>query len=189
MNSSVELTLDRCVQRLRRRVIAENEQGIQSGTTEKSIDRTPSFYTSRSIVNLSGLSVSDPVPDSNKNQKKPYNVIRKEFLNDCYGRDDTLILNVPSDDIPLAYDGGRYAYEQSNDVDQSFQTDHFPPNRHRRRSNSNPTHVQYLKNTGTSLVSVDSNPGLFLSEGFDDDDVSGMTQSMNTAGSVDKVKK
>lgn len=26
------------------------------------LDRTPSFYTSRSIVNLSGLSVADPVP-------------------------------------------------------------------------------------------------------------------------------
>ena len=27
------------------------------------IDRTPSFYTSRSIINLSGLSVSDRAPD------------------------------------------------------------------------------------------------------------------------------
>ena len=27
------------------------------------LDRTPSFYTTRSIVNLSGLSVSDPVPN------------------------------------------------------------------------------------------------------------------------------
>jgi hypothetical protein len=37
------------------------------------IDRTPSFYTSRSIVNLSGLSVSDPVPLKTQFHRYPSN--------------------------------------------------------------------------------------------------------------------
>ena len=50
----VEMTLDQCVQRLRRRVSVENH------LTAK--DRTPSFHTTRSLINLGGLSVVDPAP-------------------------------------------------------------------------------------------------------------------------------
>ena len=49
--------LHRCVQRLRKRIADENRQGSNARQ-----GRVPSFYTSRSIVNLSGLSVSDPAP-------------------------------------------------------------------------------------------------------------------------------
>ena len=59
---SVEVTLDNCVQRLRKRLTIENYNKRIASETEKGLDRTPSFYTSRSIVNLSGLSVSDPIP-------------------------------------------------------------------------------------------------------------------------------
>lgn len=52
----IEMALDKCVQRLRKRISTENEVS--------KLDRTPSFYTSRSIINLSGLSVADPVPKS-----------------------------------------------------------------------------------------------------------------------------
>jgi TAG lipase/steryl ester hydrolase/phospholipase A2/LPA acyltransferase len=52
----IEMALDKCVQRLRKRISAENEVS--------KLDRTPSFYTSRSIINLSGLSVADPLPKS-----------------------------------------------------------------------------------------------------------------------------
>lgn len=52
---AVEMCLDKCVQQLRKQISSEN-------SSKASIDRTPSFYTSRSIINLSGLSVSDPVP-------------------------------------------------------------------------------------------------------------------------------
>lgn len=65
------MTLDKCVQRLRKRIteesvavaeaVAKVVEGARTGRPTK-MDRTPSFYTSRSIVNLSGLSVSDPVP-------------------------------------------------------------------------------------------------------------------------------
>ena len=59
---SVEVTLDNCVQRLRKRITIENHNKLLTDENEKGLDRTPSFYTSRSIVNLSGLSVSDPTP-------------------------------------------------------------------------------------------------------------------------------
>jgi hypothetical protein len=47
------------VQRLRKRL--SHEESSQSGKGSLP-GRVPSFYTSRSIVNLSGLSVSDPLP-------------------------------------------------------------------------------------------------------------------------------
>ena len=54
-----EITLDRCVQRLRRRIVVESwEKAVVS--TEKTIGgRVPSFFTSNSLVNLSGLGVAD----------------------------------------------------------------------------------------------------------------------------------
>jgi hypothetical protein len=71
----VELTLDKCVQRLRRKLSSEEAERAReqlahahsaqavpaapTGNTDKR-DRTPSFYTSRSLLNLSGLSVADP---------------------------------------------------------------------------------------------------------------------------------
>ena len=71
----VEMTLDKCVQRLRKRISEESEAAhaaasasAESGGRSRlhrvkgKMDRTPSFYTSRSIVNLSGLSVADPTP-------------------------------------------------------------------------------------------------------------------------------
>ena len=64
----VEMTLDKCVQRLRKRFSREPDNGVG-----KMIDRTPSFYTSRSIVNLSGLSVSDPVPLKTQLHRYPSN--------------------------------------------------------------------------------------------------------------------
>jgi hypothetical protein len=65
----VEKTLDKCVQRLRQRITEESDEDLAAmarGAAQhshlRSRDRTPSFYTSRSIVNLSGLSVADPTP-------------------------------------------------------------------------------------------------------------------------------
>lgn len=57
-----EVTLDRCVQRLRRRIVSEswakkrNNSGLSAG---KMGNRVPSFFTSPSLVNLSGLGVGD----------------------------------------------------------------------------------------------------------------------------------
>jgi hypothetical protein len=64
----VEKTLDKCVQRLRQRITEESDENLVAMARDvtqhpsKNRDRTPSFYTSRSIVNLSGLSVADPTP-------------------------------------------------------------------------------------------------------------------------------
>jgi hypothetical protein len=64
-----EVTLDKCVQKLRKRITDESERqsaaianAFQDAAAKGKLDRTPSFYTSRSIVNLSGLSIADPVP-------------------------------------------------------------------------------------------------------------------------------
>lgn len=78
----VEMTLDKCVQRLRKRFSSEPEKG--SGMK----DRTPSFYTSRSIVNLSGLSVADPVPLKTRLVKKPSNMSQSSNSGDNLGQFD-----------------------------------------------------------------------------------------------------
>lgn len=58
-----EVTLDRCVQRLRKRIVAESwaKKRTNSGnlSTGKMGNRVPSFFNSPSLVNLSGLGVSD----------------------------------------------------------------------------------------------------------------------------------
>lgn len=59
-----EITLDRCVQRLRKRLLQESwEKHSKSaenvGQSGKMESRVPSFFTSSSLVNLSGLGVSD----------------------------------------------------------------------------------------------------------------------------------
>jgi predicted acylesterase/phospholipase RssA len=58
-----EMTLDRCVQRLRKRVILESWEvrsgvGVES-TTDKMGKRVPSFFTSPSLVNMGGLTIGD----------------------------------------------------------------------------------------------------------------------------------
>jgi hypothetical protein len=60
-----EITLDRCVQRLRKRIVQES-WGKQSRASAENVEshnkissRVPSFFTSNSLVNLSGLGVSD----------------------------------------------------------------------------------------------------------------------------------
>lgn len=57
-----EVTLDRCVQRLRKRIVSEswakkrNNSGLSAG---KMGNRVPSFFTSPSLVNMSGLGIAD----------------------------------------------------------------------------------------------------------------------------------
>jgi hypothetical protein len=101
----VEMTLEQCVQRLRKRMTEESQreqlealkQGGRATITRR--DRTPSFYTSKSLVNLSGLSVADPAPiqqvwyHGNKNSREhlyqmaggrsPRNSIHASKLNVC----------------------------------------------------------------------------------------------------------
>jgi predicted acylesterase/phospholipase RssA len=55
-----EVTLDRCVQRLRKRVLVESwEKHRRNSTSDKMGDRVPSFFTSPSLVNLGGMGVTD----------------------------------------------------------------------------------------------------------------------------------
>lgn len=55
-----EITLDRCVQRLRKRVVVESwEKRRINSTNNKMGERVPSFFTSPSLVNLGGMNVAD----------------------------------------------------------------------------------------------------------------------------------
>ncbi len=91
----------RCVQKLRKRISLEN-QTIAVDSVKKGLDRTPSFYTSRSVINLSGLSVSDPIPrvklTSNKSirQRRPSNnndsiTVPSQIIEDIHEDDDGFI--------------------------------------------------------------------------------------------------
>lgn len=53
-----EMTLDLCVQRLRKKIMSES-RSKEKGITEKINTRVPSFYTSSSLANLSGLGITD----------------------------------------------------------------------------------------------------------------------------------
>ncbi|KAL3920838.1 MAG: hypothetical protein SGILL_003057, partial [Bacillariaceae sp.] len=57
-----EITLDRCVQRLRKRVVTESWEKRRKvdSTSAKMGERVPSFFTSPSLVNFGGLAVADP---------------------------------------------------------------------------------------------------------------------------------
>lgn len=96
----VETTLERCVQRLRGRMteesqaeqiaaLEEQEQQMsqQRGPGLTKRDRTPSFYTSKSLVNLSGLSVADPAPiqqvwyHGNNNSREHLNAMHTQAQN------------------------------------------------------------------------------------------------------------
>jgi TAG lipase/steryl ester hydrolase/phospholipase A2/LPA acyltransferase len=55
-----EMTLDRCVQRLRRRLVQESwNKHTGAGEHEKIESRVPSFFTSPSLTNLGGLNIID----------------------------------------------------------------------------------------------------------------------------------
>merc|ERR1711871_1256421 len=115
---SVEVTLDNCVQRLRKRITIENHNKLLTDENEKGLDRTPSFYTSRSIVNLSGLSVSDPTPrltgkGIEKLQKKnSFNSAHSgsgdklgNFIEDLYQEDDFYVPVEGRDMMLKGFDG------------------------------------------------------------------------------------
>jgi hypothetical protein len=58
-----EITLDRCVQRLRKRLVVESwtKRHKIDSTNAKMGDRVPSFFTSPSLVNFGGLAVTDGI--------------------------------------------------------------------------------------------------------------------------------
>jgi len=57
---AVEMTLDRCVQRLRQRLMVESRESKRKmPDKERMSNRVPSFFTSASLVNMSGLGITD----------------------------------------------------------------------------------------------------------------------------------
>jgi len=68
---AVEITLDRCVQRLRLRLIAENRMKKLDAdkVQQKMSNRVPSFFTSGSLVNMSGLGITDRLTLNQSDEK------------------------------------------------------------------------------------------------------------------------
>ncbi|GMH82738.1 hypothetical protein TrVE_jg11607 [Triparma verrucosa] len=73
-HGQVEQKLDQCVQKLRRKILKDGQVRRSGGGSETSGgmgNRVPSFYTSPSLVNLSGLAVGDkPLLTGNNSMKK-----------------------------------------------------------------------------------------------------------------------
>jgi TAG lipase / steryl ester hydrolase / phospholipase A2 / LPA acyltransferase len=101
-----EVTLDRCVQRLRRRLVEESWQKKLSAATgtDKMGERVPSFFTSPSLVNLGGLGIAD--------QPTFTNILPPRSLS-TPNRVSVSVDNVPSG----------YAIPRSGSIDSS----HTPP--------------------------------------------------------------
>lgn len=91
-----EITLDRCVQRLRRRLVHESwEKKARGSAGEHNIGgRVPSFFTSPSLVNLGGLAVSD----------QP-NIEGLHHYNDHYNVSHVKDTPVPSTDVNSGWGG------------------------------------------------------------------------------------
>ena len=91
------MTLDRCVQRLRKRMLTESHT-MNRGTAETQglvnapnaplgmSNKLPSFYTSPSLVNLSGLSVADqPITTSKLQERGRNGSANSMFKNEGWG--------------------------------------------------------------------------------------------------------
>jgi TAG lipase/steryl ester hydrolase/phospholipase A2/LPA acyltransferase len=84
-----EVTLDRCVQRLRKRMLLESwekcRQGLSSAKKLGGVDRVPSFFTSPSLVNLGGEAVADVpnLPMAEDSAQIAYDEMRRKIDDDA----------------------------------------------------------------------------------------------------------
>jgi TAG lipase/steryl ester hydrolase/phospholipase A2/LPA acyltransferase len=97
-----EVTLDRCVQRLRKRMLLESwekrRQGKAVSSGQNFGDRVPSFFTSPSLVNMSGLGVADvPNLSAEDSAQTAYDEMRRSSENsdedDAYAHQGLLPVN------------------------------------------------------------------------------------------------
>ena len=56
---AVEMTLDKCVQQLRKQLVKESLQKKQAQSSMEMSNRVPSFFTSGSLVNMSGHCITE----------------------------------------------------------------------------------------------------------------------------------
>ena len=56
---AVEMTLDKCVQQLRKQLVKESLQKKQAQSSMEMSNRVPSFFTSASLVNMSGHCITE----------------------------------------------------------------------------------------------------------------------------------
>ena len=56
---AVEMTLDKCVQQLRKQLVTERLENNKVNDSEQMSNRVPSFFTSGSLANMGGLGITD----------------------------------------------------------------------------------------------------------------------------------
>lgn len=91
---AVEMTLDKCVQQLRKQLIKERIEKKQGQDTAKFSNRVPSFFTSPSLVNMSGLAITER------------HSIGEQMIDGSHEdqRDERYVLEIPTE-VPAGWKG------------------------------------------------------------------------------------
>ncbi|CBN75175.1 conserved unknown protein [Ectocarpus siliculosus] len=127
---AVEMSLEQCVQTLRRQLTAENQVRMLAASQHPSSEqlrregRVSSFYTSRSLVNLSGLSVTDP---SIVMEQQPHQYPSSSTLA-AIGNDSAILEEKDGDDgdVGLNYLEGPLLDERQDEPNRSNGNLHGP---------------------------------------------------------------
>jgi len=92
---AVEMTLDRCVQELRKKLVTERLQKKQRSDGENLSNRVPSFFTSPSLVNMGGLTITES-----------HNIVEQaDLANEQHGQNEEHpIIEIPTE-IPSGWKG------------------------------------------------------------------------------------
>jgi hypothetical protein len=97
-----EVTLDRCVQRLRRRLVEESwQKQVSKSAGDKMGERVPSFFTSPSLLNLGGLGIADQ--PSYSNILPPRSPSSKDATSPVVVVENGSVLNGPVMPLPLPF--------------------------------------------------------------------------------------
>jgi len=162
-----EITLDRCVQRLRKRMVQESWEKVAVGTGKELGSRVPSFFTSNSLVNLSGLGVADqPATDdlheyaTGTGTPPPGNVVPEVGLNSGWGglglrgnRSSGNLQRTPSDASGLFIDEEGHHSERHQDpgettsVERKSSASSMPEKKRSRSESSFENAKGYVKTT------------------------------------------
>lgn len=106
-----EITLDRCVQRLRKRLTKEAWEKKRSNSySQKMGERVPSFFTSPSLVNLGGLSVADQAVVKKSDDKN-----FATNLHDA-GHEPLPVRRPPSTEFGVNHDSGLFIDEDDHQL-------------------------------------------------------------------------
>eukprot|EP00752_Nemacystus_decipiens_P007607 g6798.t1 len=151
---AVEMALEQCVQTLRRQLTAENQvRMLASASQHPSSDqlkrrgRVSSFYTSRSLVNLSGLSVTDPSIVMEQPQIPSPGLA-------TFGSDSAIAEEDVAGDVGLSMEGEDSRHAHGLHDERHRHHNHHPHPHHSRPNGVPPATPTYYATLGASLSSA-----------------------------------